>query len=442
MVHQHFSLIPALTVAENLALAAEGGPAFFRRSADLAGEALELAGRLGWQFDPRTPVSKLPVGRQQRLEILKILQRDARWLLFDEPTAVLSPPEAEELFAALERLRGEGRGIVFISHKLPEVLRLCDRVTVLRQGRSVGERRRGVTAAELARLMVGESGAGGMVSGRSVLGIRCSDRADRAELRTPNSEHRIPTPHEPALVVRDLRVLDARGLEAVRGVSFEVRRGEVFGIAGVDGNGQTELAEAVVGLRPRLAGTLQADDGAHRPTGPARRPGYIPEDRQHSGLVLPLSVRDNLALEIYRLARFRWGPVLRLPRLWAATRAMAQRFDIRNTSERQPVATLSGGNQQKIVVARALDGERTLLVAVNPTRGLDLGATEYVHGQLRAARDSGVGVLLMSTDLDEVLALSDRVGVLFEGRLQGIVSPRAPREEIGQMMGGKREGLG
>jgi simple sugar transport system ATP-binding protein len=480
MVHQHFSLVPALSVAENLSLAAAAGPAFFRRSGDLAAGALAVAERLGWRFDPNTAAWQLPIGRQQRLEILKVLQRDARWLLFDEPTAVLSPPEAEELFEVLQRLRREGRGIVFISHKLPEVLRLCDRVTVLRRGRRIGERPRGVTAAELARLMVGGSSSEDRSNGKTPRESAKGAKARRIRMGTRKAPGRARTrfslslplsrfrslrafaakemsggrpPREveretalaealpPALAVRDLWVRDSRGLGAVRGLSMEVRHGEIFGIAGVDGNGQTELAEAIVGLRPVLAGEVTLSANPHRSNrDPHRqRPGYIPEDRRRSGLVLPLSVRENLALEIYAAPPFRWGPVMRLDHLWSTTRAMARRFDVRVADERQPAATLSGGNQQKIVVARALSGERSLLVTVNPTRGLDIGATQYVHEQLRAARAAGVGVLLISTDLDEVLDLSDREGVLYEGRLQGIVAPTEPRERIGQMMGGAGE---
>jgi simple sugar transport system ATP-binding protein len=490
MVHQHFSLVPALTVAENLSLAAGSGPAVFRRSAGLAAPALAVAGRLGWRFDPDTPVWQLPIGHQQRLEILKTLQRDARWLLFDEPTAVLSPPEVEELFGVLGRLRSEGRSVVFISHKLAEVQRLCDRVTVLRHGRRVGELPRGATTEELARLMVGpgdggdedptlcrenaqgakarkasgenaktrkienakgeEQGPGlpaaALQSARPLPSRISRFRSLRAFAAKEKAPDGAPVVESPALAVRDLRVR-GRGGDAVRGQSFEVRRGEIFGIAGVDGNGQAELAEAVMGLRPAVGGRVllggASEDDPSRSKSRSRsrsrsvpRPGYIPQDRRQEGLVLPMSVRENLALEMHAAPEFRWGPALRLSRLWAAAVEMARRFDVRVRDERQPAWTLSGGNQQKIVVARALSGDRSLLVAVNPTRGLDIGATEYVHAQLRAARDAGVGVLLISTELDEVLALSDRIGILYAGQFQGIVPPTEPRERIGQMMGG------
>jgi general nucleoside transport system ATP-binding protein len=442
-VHQHFSLIPALTVGENLALAAGSGPAFYRRSADLIARPLALARRLGWQFDPDTPVWQLGIGHQQRLEIIKALQRDAPWLLFDEPTAVLSPPEVDELFTVLENLRREGRAIVFISHKLPEVLRLCDRVTVLRRGRRVAVVGRGVSANELARLMVG-----------SAAPIAASEpgRMERAAydvMTRPHAAERPPAqrPDSVALSVRDLRVRDDRGLEAVRGLTFEIQHGEIFGIAGVDGNGQAELAEAVMGLRAPVAGEIciaatQDEEGftgsraVSRRRSKLGRPGYIPQDRRHAGLVLPMSVRENLALEIHALQEFRSGPLLRHERLWTATRDMAARFDVRVDDLRLPAAALSGGNQQKIVIARALTGARSLLVAVNPTRSLDVASARYVHNQLRSARESGVGILMISTELDEVQDLSDRIGVLYAGRLLAIVLPGETRERIGRLMGG------
>jgi ABC-type uncharacterized transport system ATPase subunit len=466
MVHQHFSLIPALTVAENLSLAACAGPAFFRRSAALAPEGLSLASRFRWEIDPETPVWQLSIGRQQRLEILKTLQRHARWLLFDEPTAVLSPPEVEELFSFLGRLRQEGRSIVLISHKLGEVLRLCDRITVLHRGRVAGELMRGTTAEELARLMIGEaeppstepdparkSGTGigeepSYVRETRVPvrpGAKAREEMGEQEAKDGRTDRPLGRPaHAPdgavasALLVRELHVLDDRGVETVRGLTFEVSQGEVFGIAGIDGNGQAELAEAVVGLRAPSSGSASLPPilPGNAPACPVERPGYIPQDRRRTGLVLPLSVRENLALEIHAATEFCWGPFLRRGRLWEATRAMMSRFDVRTVDDRLPASALSGGNQQKIVVARALTGERSLLVAVNPTRGLDLQSTRYVRRQLIAARDAGVGVLLISTELDEVLELSDRVGILFEGQFQAIVAPTEPLAHIGKLMGG------
>ncbi len=426
MVYQHFSFFSALTVAENLSLAAGAGPAFFRRAADLTGAGLAAGERLGWRFDPNTPVGQLSVGQQQRLEILKALQREARWLLLDEPTAVLTPLETDELFGVLDRLRREGRAIVFISHKLEEVRRVCDRITVLRQGRVVGEAGRGAPAARLAEWMIGAG--------------EWQSESERANM--PGVAGACPPAHSPVsrpvLAVAHLRVLNEHGGAALRDVSFELQRGEILGIAGVDGNGQRELAEAVVGLRRPFSGAVIVAAGDGRSSAADRRAlaGYVPQDRQRDGLVLPMSVWENLVLEIHAAPEFRWGPFLRLSRLREQAGAMARRFDIRAADLRQPAATLSGGNQQKIVLARALTGARPLLVAVNPTRGLDVSATRSVHEQLRAARDAGVGILLISTELDEILSLSDRVGVLYAGRLQGIVPPSEPRARIGQMMGG------
>jgi general nucleoside transport system ATP-binding protein len=250
--------------------------------------------------------------------------------------------------------------------------------------------------------------------------------------------HTHPADQRLALAVRELRVRDDRGVETVRGLTFEVDQGEIFGVAGVDGNGQAELAEAVVGLRRFDAGSVQvlsvgADDSGDAPPD---RPGYIPQDRRRAGLVLPMSVRDNLVLELSGGPEYRWGPFLRREKLWSKAREMGRRFNIRVRDDRLPAAALSGGNQQKIVVARALTGRRSLLVAVNPTRGLDVRSTGFVHEQLRSARADGVGILLISTELEEVLALSDRLGVLFEGRFQGILPPTVPRTAIGQLMGG------
>jgi ABC-type uncharacterized transport system ATPase subunit len=423
MVHQHFSHFPALTVAENLSLAAVGGSNIFCRAADLAAGALERAERLGWRFDPETPVWQLSVGQQQRLEIIKVLQRDARWLLFDEPTAVLSPPEVEELFRVLSRLRREGRTVVFISHKLEEVRRLCDRVTVLRQGRKVGERQRGVTASELARLMVGEAADGVAPS-----------LLNQTTRPAPVVGDTAPV----ALSLREVRVRGDRGTQAVRGITLQVRSGEIFGVAGVDGNGQRELAEAVVGLRATESGSIEfgASGETNSDVRPRSRVGYIPQDRQHEGLILGMSVRENLALELHAAPELRTGPVIHFSRLWSRTSQLLRTFDVRVADDRLPAAALSGGNQQKIVIARALTGERPLLVAVNPTRGLDVRATEAVHAALRAARGHGTAILLISTELDEILKLSDRVGVLYSGQLQGIVPPTTSRTRIGEMMGG------
>jgi simple sugar transport system ATP-binding protein len=465
MVYQHFTLVERFTVAENLALAApppaRSRPALWALRPDdpgrAAAPALATARRLGWSLDPDAPVSRLPVGAQQRLEILKALQREARLLLLDEPTSVLAPPEVEELFGVLRRLRDEGRALVFITHKLAEVMALCDRVTVLRRGRRVAT----VAVAEtdpraLAAWMVGGPAMGQAEDGATGRQDGARDGENGAKAQRGDGY--------PALVLDSL-VVPGQGRPAVKGVSLTVRRGEIFGLAGVDGNGQVELAEAIWGIRPITSGSIAL--AAQRCSPPAAleaqrtqrstpqqkgfplRPlrlrgetptiGFIPPDRQRTGLVLAMSVRENLVLIVYAAREYRRGPFLRWRKLRALADGLVAQYDIRVADPAQPAASLSGGNQQKIVIARAMFGEPQVLLAVNPTRGLDIGATAYVHEQLRRARERGAAILLLSTELDEVTALGDRVGVLYEGRLMGIVPPDTPREELGLMMGGRSD---
>ncbi len=423
MVHQHFTLVENFTVAENLALALPSQTPFFLPRRHLAAEALALAEHLGWKLDPNTPVWQLPVGVQQRLEIVKVLAQQPEILIFDEPTAVLAPVELDELFSVLARLRSEGKSIVFISHKLNEVMRLCDRVTVLRRGENAGTVAVADTNPEdLARRMVG-------------------DQAERElEAECPDA---IPAPGagagETVLGIKNLWVRDARGVDALRGVSLELREGEILGVAGVDGNGQAELAEAVLGLCRASRGTVEFHyrNGA-RGTPVRSEIGYVPQDRRREGLVPSMSVRDNLILELHQEPGASWGPWLRWSYLNGRAAEMVSAYDVRTASLAQPAGTLSGGNQQKIVIGRALDKQPRLLVVVNPTRGVDVGATAYVHEQLVAQRRRGAAILLISTELDEVIRLSDRVAVLYEGELMGIVPPSTPREQLGLMMGGKR----
>ncbi|MGV3618197.1 MAG: ABC transporter ATP-binding protein [Fimbriimonas sp.] len=386
MIHQHFTLVPAFTVAENLALARLDGLNQMARIEDRARPSLDAAERLGWRIDPKAPVRDLAVGAQQRLEILKALGGDAQVLIFDEPTAVLAPDEVEDLFRVLRTLRDEGRVVVLIAHKLSEVLAIADRVTVLRRGAVVATALRGeVDEARLATWMVGEMPA-----------------------RTAKSETR---PEGAAgLTVEGLVVEGDRREEAVRGVSFEIHRGEVFGVGGVDGNGQFELAEAIAGVRPTAKGTVRWE-------GEPPTVGYIPQDRQHDGLALGLSVQENLLIGGYRRPEFRRGPLLRTDRITAWARRLIERFAIKVDGPRTRVAALSGGNQQKVVVSRTLDASPPLLVAVNPTRGLDFRSTEFVHNQIRDARDRGAAVLLVSTDLDELFSLSDRTAFMSRGQL-------------------------
>jgi simple sugar transport system ATP-binding protein len=477
MVHQHFTLVERFTVAENLALfaprsshgsrVAAGAHGVGRESHEnrsdarlsahsvgarreprppwfdpgrAAGPGLDLARRLGWPLPADVPVERLPVGVQQRVEIVKALQAEARLLIVDEPTAVLAPPEVEELFDVLEKLRAEGCAIVFISHKLGEVMRLCDRVTVLRRGRYAGTVAVSeTTATDLARRMIGEAPEAGALQHDAAE----RDGSDMRTRKREGSENAKASP-EPdpgaGLVLRDFTVPIGKGRSAVRELTLAVSPGQVFGLAGVDGNGQMELAEALFGLRPATA--TEATLGGRSLLGAAgegtrRTVGLIPADRRRTGLILEMTVRDNLVLDRHDETEFRWGPFLRLGRLARHAARLAERFDIRVASPLTAAAALSGGNQQKIVIARALSREPALLIAVNPTRGLDVGATEFVHSQLLAQRDQGAAILLISTELDEVLALSDRFGVLYEGRLVGVGSPSTPRETIGLWMGGK-----
>jgi simple sugar transport system ATP-binding protein len=418
MVHQHFTLVENFTVAENLALALPRQTPFRLPRRGLAAEALAIGERLGWKLPAETPVWQLPVGVQQRLEIIKVLAQSPDILIFDEPTAVLAPIEVEDLFRVLERLRDEGKSLVFISHKLDEVMRLCDRVTVLRRGRNAGTVAIGDTGPhDLARRMVGE------------LEDVVAAAPAPATVSPPLSE-------TPVLRVSDLRVQDERGVEALRGLSLEVRPGEILGIAGVDGNGQAELAEAVLGLRRVRSGAIEVSGAAAGLRKQRRTIGYVPQDRRRAGLVPGMTVRDNLILELHQEPQSSRGPWLRWDYLNAEAAVMMKAYDVRASSLEQPAETLSGGNQQKIVIARAIHKQPSLLVALNPTRGVDVGATAYIHEQLRAQRARGAAILLISTELDEVTSLSDRVGVLYEGRMMGIVPPSTPRETLGLMMGG------
>jgi simple sugar transport system ATP-binding protein len=419
MVHQHFMLVPTLTVAQNVVLGLPGPRGPWDPRLDLAGveaRLRELADTYRFQLDPGAPVWALPVGAQQRVEILKALYRGAHILILDEPTAVLTPQEAHELFDILRALAAQGRVILFITHKLDEVMAVSHRVTVLRAGRVVGVMATdAVDPPTLARMMVGRDVA-----------------ATRPARTAPSGE--------PLLTVEALEAHDDREAPALRGVSFAVHGGEIFGLAGVDGNGQRELAEVVMGLRPARAGTVRVA-GETSPRGRVRRVGHIPEDRLRTGLVGPFSVAENLMLKAYHRPPFTRLGLLDDGAARAHAEAAMRDFDIRAPGPRAPVRTLSGGNQQKVVLARELVARPRVLVATQPTRGLDVGATEYVHRRLLAARDAGCAVLLISTDLDEVLALGDRVGVLSAGRLVAVLpAAEASRDRLAPLMAGLAAG--
>jgi simple sugar transport system ATP-binding protein len=417
MVHQHFMLVPVLTVAENIVLGQEptgtGGLLNLRRAAE---HAREVSRVYGLAVDPDARVEDLTVAQQQRVEILRALYREARILVLDEPTAVLTAQEARELFGVLRALQEDGTAIVLISHKLEEVLEVADRITVLRRGRRVDTlRAAGATPAGLARLMVG----------RDVL----------FDLDKPPAR-----PGDAVLEVRDLEVADDRGLPAVRGLSLDVRAGEIVALAGVDGNGQTELVEAVTGLRPTVAGAVRL--GGRDLTGaPARAildagVSHIPEDRQRRGLILPFTLAENLGLREYRRPSLSRRGLLLLGRLRDRAAALLQEYDVRGGSPDMPAGSLSGGNQQKVVIAREIACDPRVLVAAQPTRGLDVGAIEFVHRRLVAERDAGRAILLVSLELDEVRSLADRILVIFEGRIVRELGPDASEEELGLAMTG------
>jgi general nucleoside transport system ATP-binding protein len=421
MVHQHFMLIPVMTVAENIVLAEEPRHAGVLMDVEAAERKVaELARSFKFQIDPHAPIQSISVGQQQRVEILKALYRRADILILDEPTAVLTPQEAKELFEILKTLKQEGMAIIFISHKLNEVLEIADRVTIMRRGKKIETiPREGATEVGLARAMVG----------REVL------------LRVEKTRS---TPGEPLLTVEDLRVLDERGLEAVRGVSFQVRAGEIVGIAGVDGNGQTELIDALTGLRHPAGGRVLV--AGKDVTGESAREcideglGHIPEDRQRRGLVLEFQLAENLALHDYRLEPVsRWGwlrPGLMIER----AKKLLKEFDVRGGGPQTRASALSGGNQQKVVVAREVSRDPRVLIAAQPTRGLDVGAIEFVHRRLVEERDEGRAILLVSLELEEILSLSDRVLVIYEGRIVGEYPPTVTQEELGfAMIGGVRD---
>ena len=434
MVHQHFLLIPPFTVAENLALAS------LDRRPPLR-EARNIAQRLGWAIPLNARVADLPVGTQQRVEILKALLGNARILLFDEPTAVLAPTEIGELFTVLRALRAEGRSLVFVSHKLNEVMALCDRVTVLRRGRAVGTVAVADTSPEdLARRMVG----GGNILVVAPLAAPSSTATPADKEGAASGPPTTDQTRAPILTVTDLSTQGGPDAVALRGLTFSLQPGETLGFAGVDGNGQAELAGALTGLRPWTGGqmALNGQDIARLRPRDLERLGIalIPPDRHTEGLALTLSITDNLTLEAARLPRFRRGVGgLFLDRRGLAAFAgeLARDFDIRASDLNLPARSLSGGNQQKIVIARALWRKPALLVAVSPTRGLDVAATGYVHAKLRARAADGCATVLISTELDEVIALSTRIAVLYEGRIVGVVPPDTPRETLGLMMGGK-----
>jgi general nucleoside transport system ATP-binding protein len=420
MVHQHFMLIPVFTVAENVMLGHEetqGGLGFLDRRRART-RLKEISQQYGLQVPPDALVGDLPVGVQQRVEILKALSHEARLLVLDEPTAVLTPQETDELIAVMKRLRDGGTSIIFISHKLHEVRRVADTITVLRRGKVVGQAAPTSTNAELASLMVG----------RPVQLV-----VDKGPAQ----------PGEPVLDVRDLTLVDHNSIVLVDDVSFQVRAGEIYAIAGVQGNGQTELTEALVGLEQPTKGSITIENTqiADLSTDDilALGVGYVPEDRLHDGLVGSFTVAENLVLDIFDGAPFARRGVLNLRAIQQNAEQRVDEFDIRPADPGAAAGTLSGGNQQKVVLARELSRPLRLLIVAQPTRGLDVGSMEFVHRRIVQERDNGAAVVLVSTELDEVLGLADRIAVMFHGRIAGEVPPGTPAEKIGLLMAGQTD---
>jgi general nucleoside transport system ATP-binding protein len=419
MVHQHFMLVPVFTVAENVMLGYEHTRAGGILDHEAArAQVRELSARFGFDVDPDALVEDLPVGVQQRVEIIKALARDAEVLILDEPTAVLTPQETDELIGIMRELAAAGTSIVFITHKLREVRAVADRITVVRRGRVVGTAAPDATEAELASLMVG----------RTVQLTVAKQALD---------------PGAPVLEVDHLGVADDTGRPVVDDVSLDVRGGEIVAVAGVQGNGQSELVEALLGLRHHVTGSarLDGDELVGAPTKDIidRGVGYVPEDRAHDGLIASFSVAENVILHTHDRPPFARRGAIAPALVRRRAVELVEQFDVRTTGVDQPASSLSGGNQQKLVMARELSSPLRLLIASQPTRGVDVGSIEFLHERIVAEREQGTAVLIVSTELDEVLALADRIAVLYRGRLVGVVPGHTDRDVLGLMMAGLGE---
>ena len=416
MVHQHFMLIPVFTVAENLMLGHEPTKlGFVLDVAEARKRVREISARFGFDVDPDALIEDLPVGVQQRVEIIKALSREAKVLVLDEPTAVLTPQETDELMTIMRQLAAAGTSIVFITHKLREVQEVADRITVIRLGKVVGSTKPSASASELASMMVGRA-------------------VDLIVEKDP------PKLGANALVVTDYTVFGSSGQRVVDDVTFTIREGEVLAIAGVQGNGQTELVEAIVGLQHRVSGsvTLYGTEigKANVRTVLDAGVGFVPEDRSTDGIVAEFTIAENLMLDRSFRGEFTKGLNVDVAHRDEFADGAIREFDIRTPSRETPAGQLSGGNQQKVVLARELSRDLRLLVAAQPTRGVDVGSIEFIHERIIAARDAGVPVLIVSTELDEVYALADRIAVMYRGRIVDIVAPDTPREQLGQLMAG------
>ena len=417
MVHQHFMLVEAFTVAENIILGSELTKNGVLDIARATREINELSERYGLAVDPSAKVADISVGAQQRVEILKTLYRGADILIFDEPTAVLTPSEIDELMAIMKNLVKEGKSIILITHKLDEIRAVSDRVTVIRRGKSIETVEiAGATNADLAEMMVGRS----------------------VSFKT---EKQATQPKEVILSIKDLVVNENRGVPAVKNLSLDVRAGEIVGIAGIDGNGQSELIQAITGLRKIESGSVelkgQSIVGLHPRQITEMSVGHVPEDRHRDGLVLEMMISENIALQTYYKEPLSKKGILNYTNIIGYAKQLMQEFDVRAASEIVPASALSGGNQQKAIIAREVDRNPDLLIVSQPTRGLDVGAIEYIHKRLIQERDNGKAVLVVSFELDEILNISDRIAVIHDGKIQGIVSPETTnKQELGVLMAG------
>ena len=417
MVHQHFMLVEAFTVAENIILGSELTKNGVLDIARATREINELSERYGLAVNPSAKVADISVGAQQRVEILKTLYRGADILIFDEPTAVLTPSEIDELMAIMKNLVKEGKSIILITHKLDEIRAVSDRVTVIRRGKSIETVEiAGATNADLAEMMVGRS---------------VSFKTEKQEAQ----------PKEVILSIKDLVVNENRGVPAVKNLSLDVRAGEIVGIAGIDGNGQSELIQAITGLRKIESGSVelkgQSIVGLHPRQITEMSVGHVPEDRHRDGLVLEMMISENIALQTYYKEPHSKKGILNYTNIIGYAKQLMQEFDVRAASEIVPASALSGGNQQKAIIAREVDRNPDLLIVSQPTRGLDVGAIEYIHKRLIQERDNGKAVLVVSFELDEILNISDRIAVIHDGKIQGIVTPETTnKQELGVLMAG------
>ena len=419
MVHQHFMLVPVFTVAESVALGYEPTKTGGIIDHALARQkVIELSARFGFDIDPDALIEDLPVGAQQRVEIIKALSRDAKVLILDEPTAVLTPQETDELIGIMRELKAAGTSIVFITHKLREVRAVADHITVIRRGKVVGEAQPNSTETELASLMVGRA-------------------VDLGVDKTP------ATPGDAVLSYSGVSLLDEVGRTVLDHINLDIRAGEILSIAGVQGNGQTELSEVTLGSRKPDGGTITLD-GVDLSTMTIRQRleaglGYVPEDRFEDGMITSFSIAENMILDQYYHQPFSGGVSMNLAQVDSNAEKLREEFDVRVTSVHDPISTLSGGNQQKVILARELSRPLRVLMVSQPTRGLDVGSIEFVHSRIVEERDKGTAVVVISTELDEVVALADRIAVMYRGRIIGIVPADTPRDVLGLMMAGVPE---